>query len=88
MYNLYFLETKWRLEHDYGGYVEGTLKEVITFGEAYWGFTQKEVDIALEEMVKRKHDSAHFGIARSFIYTFDREYEMEETQGGYRYGLH
>ena len=87
MYNLYFLKKVWRIEVDSGGYFEGSLKEVTAYCETYLAFSTKEIDAALDDMVKKKTDSAHFGVIRSFIYSFDREHkEMQEK--GMRYGLH
>jgi hypothetical protein len=86
MYSLYFLKTKWRIETVEGGYMEGTLRQICDFSTSFWGFQTKDFDVALDQMVKNDHDSAHFGIMKHFIYTFDRK--DEELQEGQSYGLH
>jgi hypothetical protein len=39
----------------------------------FYKLEEKELDIALEEMILKKHNIAHFGITGAFIYTEYKE---------------
>lgn len=72
-YDLYEVQTdSWVLSDRIGGYCTGTFKNVVK-GAILMGFEMKEIEIAVEEMIKHGHDASHFGMYKGFIYTFQRE---------------
>jgi hypothetical protein len=89
MYNLYFLKTKWRIEvgSGKGGIFEGSLKDVTAYAEIYFGINMKEMDIGLDDMIKKGHDAANFGINGGFIYSFNKGNGLP-TEKRVDYGLH
>jgi len=96
MYNLYFLADKakvtkgghWRIVSlDLNKEFEGDLRSVINYATLFFNITPKEIEFALDEMIRKKMDAAHFGLRGSFIYAFDR-FEENEKNGGITNGIH
>ncbi len=61
----------WMIQKHNGGALRGTLRQVMSYCQFYLGFDVKELDLALDEMIKQGHDGAHFGVMQGFIFTFD-----------------
>jgi hypothetical protein len=85
MYDIRFESDRWIVTVERNGAFQGSLPEVMSYCQHYLEFETKELDVALDEMIKRKHDGAHFGIRKSFIYTFrtaDKPLEIQGTIDG------
>jgi len=87
MYDLRFEKDRWVIEVNKGGAFQGSLKEVMGYCIHYLEMEQSELDFALDEMIRRKHDAAHFGVMKSFISTFKTS-ERPSTRVGVTHGLH
>lgn len=51
----------------------GTFSEVVIYSIIRLGFKLEDIDIAINIMLEEGHNSAHFGMNRTFIYSFQRE---------------
>jgi hypothetical protein len=51
----------------------GTFKKVVTFAIIRYGFRADDIDIAIKEMIKHGNDAIHFGIYKTFIFTFNQK---------------
>jgi hypothetical protein len=96
MFNLYFLVgtsiktagKRWRIADMRNNvHFDGSLKDVMNYANFFFQIPTKELYISLDEMVKSKKDAAHFGIMRSFIYTFNSEEEPPKKESMV-HGLH
>ena len=66
------IENVWVFEVIGGISYAGTLKEVVVFAMAQYKFKFKEIEDAINCMVREEHNAAHFGTWGSFIYTFNQ----------------
>lgn len=51
-------------------YKRGDFKSIVSH-MSKTGFSLEEIDDAIQEMCKHGHDVIHFGMFRTFLYTFD-----------------
>jgi hypothetical protein len=73
-YNLYTLSlNSWILDDGAGHVFNGTLIEVTRYAVKELKFVVNEIEVALDDMLKKEHDGAHFGGNRTFIYSFNRK---------------
>lgn len=66
------VENVWVLEVINGISYTGTLKEVVTLAINNYKFRFKEIEDAVNCMIREEHNAAHFGTWGSFIYTFNQ----------------
>jgi hypothetical protein len=61
--------------HSNGSWIdfEGTQLEVLVYCTSALKMQPDELQAALLDMIKKDHDSANFGINRTFIYSFNRD---------------
>jgi hypothetical protein len=52
----------------------GTLREVIVYAVKNYYFDIKEIDRALQDMIKTNKSAVHFGMYNTFIYSFDQDF--------------
>lgn len=52
--------------------MEGTLLAILTYAAHTLNFDPNELEFALVDMLQKDKDSAHFGINRTFIYSFNK----------------
>jgi len=50
----------------------GTFAEVVVYSITRLGFSSDQLELAVQEMVKYDNNAAHFGMNRSFIFTFNK----------------
>jgi hypothetical protein len=86
VYILRFENDRWVIEVDNGGAFWGSLPQVTGYCTTYLGFMQKELDMALDEMIKSKHDEAHFGTMKCFI--FSKTQDGSTKKENLVHGLH
>lgn len=53
--------------------ITGSFKSVIRVAIAEFGVEADQFDMAIQEMVKNGHNTAHFGVYRSLIYTYEKD---------------
>ena len=53
--------------------MEGTLLAILTYAVYTLHFNTSELEFALLDMIDKDNDSAHFGINRMFIYSFNKQ---------------
>ena len=52
--------------------MRGTRLAILTYAVHTLGFKPMELEMALLDMIKRDHNAAHFGINKTFIYSFPK----------------
>jgi hypothetical protein len=71
MYEIRYKGDKWEVHtQGYGAY-EGTLLQIFVFLMDRVGFTYDDIREGIEEMFWHDNDTAHFGIYKSFIYSYN-----------------
>ena len=55
----------------------GTFKEVLIFANLRYSINLKEIDMAVQCMIKEGHNAAHFGMWGTFIFTFKKIFDQE-----------
>ncbi len=76
MYNLYKLdEDLYQIHSSFTGEkaMEGTLLGILTYATHTLKFSPDELEYALLDMLKNDNDVGHFGINRSFIYSYKKK---------------
>lgn len=76
MYEIYKLsEDLYQVHSTFTGEIamEGTCLAILTYCVHTLGFEANELEYALLDLIKYDRDAAHFGIARRFIYSFNRK---------------
>lgn len=56
----------------------GTFVMIVVLMVTRYGFNIDDLEAATKEMVKNSHNTAHFGMYKSIIHTFNRE-EQRKT---------
>ncbi len=75
MYEIYKVnEDLYQVHSTFEGRVsmEGTCLAILTYCVHTLGFNANELEFALLDLIKNDHDAAHFGVNRTFIYSFNR----------------
>ena len=76
MYNIYKIsQDLYQLHSTISGVkaMEGTLVAISVYLIHTLGFDAGEVEAAFVDMLYTEYDSAHFGLYKTFIYSFDRK---------------
>lgn len=77
-YNLVSLsEEIWSLEVVGIGNFTGSFREVVMFAVLSYAFNIIEIDKAIGGMLKDNHNSAHFGMFGTFIFSFEKKFDLE-----------
>jgi hypothetical protein len=77
-YDLYeAFEAQWVLDFKNGDAFYGSLEEIGVYMCKKLDFNLREIDIAVEEMIKKNHNAAHFGVFKSMIFTFVKEINLD-----------
>lgn len=74
-YELFKLENdKYQIHSDMSGFkaMEGTTMAIIYYMVKKLGFELSEVEFAMHNMIQKDFDGAHFGFARSFLFSYER----------------
>lgn len=67
-----FSNNSWQVvgpDSAYSGNFKGTVKYAVTV----LGFRLEEIEYAIERMIELNHNTAHFGIYKNLIYTYNTE---------------
>jgi hypothetical protein len=72
MYELYLIGDEWQIHTKEHGARAGDFISIMRFCMRVVGIDAIELDVAVSEMCKSNHNCAHFGIWKSFIYTYNR----------------
>jgi hypothetical protein len=79
-YDLYEVSDNcWAIHIKGGKLFIGTFKEVVTACVTKLGFELEEFEFATKEMIDKGHNGAHFGMYRSFMFTFQREFKYDKA---------
>lgn len=54
----------------------GTLKEVVLFAIFKHQVKFSDIELAIQDMIKEGHNAAHFGMWKSFIYSYKHDYNV------------
>jgi len=76
MYELYQLNQNLYQIHSsepYHNAMEGTMLAIGTYMVSQLGFKPVELEAALLDMLEQDRDAAHFGIMKTFIYSFNKD---------------
>jgi hypothetical protein len=68
---------EWILNVKGGSVFVGTFRKVVTHAVTRMGFELDEIDFAVKQMLDKGHNAAHFGMYRSFIFSFQKEFKNE-----------
>ena len=78
-YNLYELpDNAWALDVKGGELIVDTYKNIVT-KMFKMGFEQEEMETAIAEMVFNGDNAANFGMRKSFIYSFKKEFDKKAS---------
>jgi hypothetical protein len=72
MYEIRYRDNKWEVHTQGQGAYEGSMLGIIMFCVIKLGFTYEDIREGIEEMTWNDHDTAHFGIYRTFIYSYNQ----------------
>lgn len=79
-HNLYWInETIWIFQID-GICRVGTLEHVVSLAVKRFGFSKTNILEAVEVLIQnldKNHDSIHFGMYKTYVYTFHKEFSNE-----------
>ena len=56
----------------------GSFSEVVIYSIIRLGFKLEDIEFAVSTMLEEGHNVAHFGMNRTFLYSFQREKEDRE----------
>jgi hypothetical protein len=73
--------TEWVLQVEGQRSFTGTLAEVGTLAVRRFDFSVSEIELAVEMMISKEQNAAHFGTNASLIYTFNKEKTHERKAG-------
>lgn len=74
-YDLYEVTpNEWIMNVKNGPLYVGTFKKVVKHAVIKMGFSLVEIEVAVDEMLKKGHNAAHFGMSRGFISTFNKDF--------------
>jgi hypothetical protein len=71
MYEIKVIGGKWQVHTQGQGAYEGSFLQIATLCINRLGFSYEDFKEGVEEMTWNDHDTAHFGIYKSFIYSYD-----------------
>lgn len=63
----------WQIHTKSHGAYEGDYISIIRICIRELEISETELDVAVQEMCKKNHNCAHFGIFRTFLFTYNRE---------------
>lgn len=72
MYNLIDCGREWQL-HTIEGAFSGSFKEVVKMCVTVFSIPIEEIELAVSVMCENNHNSANFGMNRTFIFSFEGE---------------
>lgn len=75
-YDLYEItKDQWVLHVKGGNIYNGTFKKLIKYAIVKLGFEMEEIELAIGEMLNKGHNGAHFGMYKTFIFSFIKEFK-------------
>lgn len=78
-YDLYEVtRDEWVLEVKNGPIFHGTLVKIGVHAVKRMGFKMGDIEIATQEMLKHGHNAAHFGMYRTFMFTFQKDFKTDK----------
>jgi hypothetical protein len=78
-YDLYEVaHDEWILDNRSDEIFGGSFKDVVRYAVTI-GFNVNEIEIAVNEMLAKSHNGAHFGGGRRFIFTFQKDFKHEKA---------
>ncbi len=81
-YDLYEItKDEWILHVKDGPIFHGSFKKVAVHAIKHMGFTIYEIEAAVDNMVNRSHNAAHFGMYGDFMFSFKREFGNVQKAG-------
>lgn len=79
-YDLYEIGLdEWIIDVKGGSLFAGSFKQVVKHAVLNMGFEFSEIEAAIHEMTKKKHNGAHFGMRRTFIFTFQKDFKNAQA---------
>ena len=74
MYNIHKInEDRYQLHSDRtNSLMEGALIHIMVYATHTLGFNPDELEMAFVDMIRNDKDSAHFGIYKAFIFSFNK----------------
>lgn len=70
---------QWVVDFKNGIRYHGTFQEVVSYLVFKQGFNTHEVDDAVFIMLEKDHNAIHFGMYKTFIFSFDKEINCEKA---------
>lgn len=81
-YDLYEItEHEWIIHTKGGTLYTGTFKEVVKHAVQVMGFELEEFNWAIKEMANKGTNGAHFGMHKSFIFAFQKDFNSNQKTG-------
>ena len=75
-FNLHMIELNtWVFDDHSGVLFDGKFRNVVEHMVDH-GFPLHEVELAMNEILKNNHDSANFGMYKSFIFSYNRKQKV------------
>jgi hypothetical protein len=57
--------------------IYGTFLEIFLIALIQYSFNFNELELAIQHMIEEDHNAAHFGMWKSFIYSFNYKFSHE-----------
>lgn len=81
-YDLYEpFENQWVLDFKNGSAFHGSLKDIGKYMVKSLGFDIKEIDLAIQAIIKGDLNAAHFGMHGTFMYPFQKDIVLNKLAG-------
>jgi len=68
---------EWQIHTKHNGAFAGNFTAIIAHCIRNLEIEQSELDVAVQEMCKKNHNCAHFGMFKSFLFTYNRGEKKE-----------
>lgn len=69
----------WNLEFKDGLTYNDSFKEIVYLMTLEFAFDLQEIEHGIETMLKKDHNAIHFGAARKFLYSFNKNTLMDKV---------
>jgi len=79
MYEVYKFDNEWQVHTSYDGAYAGSFKEIMKFCMKEIRVPAYELEAAVATMEQNGHNAIHFGVNRTFIYSFTKYLKKQEN---------